>query len=214
MNLLKEFLIKELNINDSDIFEKFELYNKYLLEWNSKINLISRQLTSIESNILNSIFFLSRYDITGSKNILDLGTGGGFPGIPLAILFKNIHIILNDSVRKKTNALEDMTKRLGLKNTEIVCGRAEELSEDKKYYKKYDFVVVKSVSALKNLYAWGNRFLKNDGKIICIKGGDMQKEIKEFGGKVKIGIINFDFEEKYKIEDKKIVILNSQQKIL
>lgn len=206
MDLLKEFLRKELNITDLKITEEFECYNKLLLDWNSKINLISRKLDSVESTILNSIFFLTKYDISKYNNILDLGTGGGIPGIPLSILYPEIQFTLLDSIRKKTLAVEDMILKLKLKNIRIETGRAEDISKEKEYRHKFDLVIAKSVSSLKNLYWWGKDFLKKDGKIICIKGGDISDEIRELGKQTKI--IDFDFDDKYKIEDKKIVIIN------
>ena len=207
MELLKEFLIKELHIEDAQVFEKFELYNNLILEWNEKINLISRKLDSVESTILNSIFFLTKYDISKCKDILDLGTGGGIPGIPLAIINPDINFLLLDSIKKKMLAVEDIITKLKLSNIRIITGRAEELSKEKLFKNKFDIVISKSVSTLHNLYNWGRGFLNKDGKIVCIKGGDVQKENIELDKKIKTEIINFDFEEKYKIEDKKIVIL-------
>lgn len=209
MQTLKTFLSEELNIKSEDIFEYFLSYNKYLLEWNSKVNLISRQMKSIESNVLNSIFFLKKFDLSKHKKIIDIGTGGGFPGMPLAILYPEIEFVLADSIRKKINALSDITKKLNLKNINTLWGRAEEISKLKNHHKRYDLVISKSVSTLYNHFIWGKDLLNKKGTILCIKGGDLQKEFDELN-KIK-GIsceeIGFQFREDYKIENKKIVII-------
>ncbi|HEY5534494.1 MAG TPA: 16S rRNA (guanine(527)-N(7))-methyltransferase RsmG [Ignavibacteria bacterium] len=209
MQTLKTFLSEELNIKSEDIFEYFLSYNKYILEWNSKVNLISRQMKSIESNVLNSIFFLKKFDLSKYKKIIDIGTGGGFPGVPLAILYPGIEFVLADSIRKKNNALSDIMGKLNLKNTNTIWGRAEEISKLKNHRNRYDLVISKSVSTLYNLFIWGKNFLNKKGAILCIKGGDLQKEFDELK-KIK-GIsceeIGFQFREYYKIENKRIVII-------
>src|SRR5690606_3538736 len=128
MHLLEKFLSEELKIKETDLFLKlFSEYQTLLLEWNYKINLISRKSDSIENHILNSIFFLTKYPLTGKESIVDVGTGGGFPGIPLKILYPELSLTLLDSITKKTMVLEDITQKLGL-DAVILSGRAEEIS--------------------------------------------------------------------------------------
>jgi 16S rRNA (guanine527-N7)-methyltransferase len=209
MHLLKSFLSDELHIAGNDTFDKFREYNKHLLDWNNKINLISRKMTSIESNVLNSIFFLTKYEIKKCNQIIDIGTGGGFPGVPLAILFPEIKFTLIDSIRKKINALSDIIHKISIKNAECICGRAEEVSILKKHFMKYDIVISKSVSSLFNLFSWGKDYLNDNGTILSIKGGNLSKEIAELS-KVKdiqFEVLNFDFDSSYNIEDKKLVII-------
>jgi 16S rRNA (guanine527-N7)-methyltransferase len=210
MQTLKLFLGKELNIKDDKIIDKFRNYNKLILEWNSKINLVSRKTTSIESHILNSIFFLTKYSIPQNSRIIDIGTGGGFPGIPLKFLRNDLNITLLDSIQKKINAVTDITFKLGLKEIHSICGRAEDLAEKKEYSKKFDIVIAKSVSSLDNLYSWSIKLVKDKGKMIFIKGGDIKEEISALRNKYKnvnCEIIEFEFDDIYGIEDKKIVII-------
>jgi 16S rRNA (guanine527-N7)-methyltransferase len=209
MQLLKKFLSEELNIPKEDIYVQFERYNKLLMEWNNKVNLISRQLDSIESIVLNSIFFLTKFDLSKYKTIIDIGTGGGFPGVPLAILFPEKEFTLLDSIRKKINALSDITRKLNLKNAVPLWGRAEEISKFKKHNNKYDLVISKSVSTLSNLFNWGKDFLDKNGIMICIKGGDLKEELDGLLNikHISFDVIDFKFRKEYTIEDKKIVII-------
>jgi len=207
MHLLKEFLINELNIDDEIIYEKFLLFNDLILEWNSKINVISRKNVSIENIVLNSIFFLKRFDFNTKAKVLDIGTGGGFPGIPLKILFPDISIVLCDSIKKKITVVEDIIEKLGFQNAEAICSRAEELFKSKK---TFDYIVSKSVAPLQDLYGWTNSLLNKNGKFLCIKGGDILKEtndIKKRVRKIKVDVIDFSFNQKFSIEDKKLVVI-------
>jgi len=179
MEIIRKFLMEELNIADDEIMRQFELYNELILSWNSRINLISRKQQSIEQNLLDSVFFLSKFKLKGDEYVMDTGTGGGFPGIPLKILFPGIRVTLLDSTLKKINALSDIVKSLGLNDTEAVRGRAEEVSGDEKFRFKYDAVVTLYVSSLVNIYKWCKGFLRNDGYMICLKGGDLREEIRD-----------------------------------
>lgn len=212
MQLLEDFLTNELGLNDTD--EKMDLfteYQNYLLEWNKKINLVSRKTDSIETHLLNSLFFIKEYPLKGFEKIIDIGTGGGFPGIPLKIIYPDISITLLDSINKKVTVVSDIIQKLGFINAEAVCGRAEEISTQNRFNKKYDIVISKAVSTLDNLYNWGHEFLNDNGKFICIKGGNVSDEIsgliKSYPG-IKTQVLDFLLPEKYNIEDKKIVIIN------
>jgi len=208
MKLLEKFLEEELGITDGGIRNKFEEYNSLVLGWNSKINLISRKNESIEDIVLNSVFFLKNYDLKFDSEILDIGTGGGFPGIPLKILFSGLRVTLVDSIRKKIIALSDIIGRLNLSDTKAVCGRAEELSD--MFRKRYDYIVSKSVAPLTNLVAWSKELLKDNGEMLCIKGGNLESEIsglKRAYPNVSVGILEHSFDKIYKIDDKKLVII-------
>ena len=211
MKILSVFLKKELCITNTDIsISQFEKYEELLLDWNKKLNLVSRKTTSIEEHILNSIFFLTKYKLDGNENLIDIGTGGGFPGIPLKILYPKMKLTLVDSIRKKVKALDDIIVKMNFKVTKAVYSRAEDLSNKKDYSQKYDIVISKTVAPLDKLYDWGHGFLNKDGKMICVKGGDISDEINSFKKKnqnIKFNVINYRFDSVYNIEDKKIVLI-------
>lgn len=209
MKLAEQFLIQELGIlQPLEILNKFNRYEKLLLEWNEKINLVSRKTGSIENHIINSIFFLKKYPLKGSEKIIDIGTGGGFPGIPLKILYPELEITLLDSIRKKITVVSDIAEKMNL-GIEVLTGRAEELSKKQNYKAKFDVVISKAVSTLDNLYTWGHDFLNDSGRMVCLKGGDLKTELSELLHKntVKTEIIEYSFPSEYNIEDKKIVII-------
>lgn len=209
MKRLAEFLESDLMLPDvSILLDKFKEYQNYLMEWNSKINLISRKAAGIEDHLLNSIFFLHKYNLDSVKKVCDIGTGGGFPGIPLSILFPEKEFTLVDSITKKTTALTGICEKLKLKNVDIVNSRAEELPMKK----SFDAVISKAVANLYDLYKWTNELISNKGVLLCIKGGDISDEINELNSKsqnIKINIIEFDFPDKYKLEDKKLVTIKN-----
>lgn len=214
MNLLNKFIEKDLGLNPDKYENQFLMYEKLLLDWNKNINLVSRKTISIEDHILNSVFFLNKYNFSQVKKVADIGTGGGFPGIPLKILFPSIELTLIDSIRKKVNVLEDIVKKMGFEYVNTLCGRAEEIAADKKQGNKYDVVISKAVAPLDKLYLWGKDFLNENGEMLCIKGGNIDEELTELNslkikGKFKfdIKLINFDFESPCKIEDKKLVLI-------
>jgi len=214
MQILKLFLEKELKINSKKIIEQFINYEKFLFDWNSKINLVSRKTYSIESHILNSIFFFTKYTFPVNSKIIDIGTGGGFPGIPVKFLMSGLDMTLADSIQKKIKALTDIVSKLGLNSVRSVCGRAEDLAKKKDYSKKFDIVIAKSVSTLENLYTWSIELVKNRGEMIFIKGGDISEEIISLENKFKninYKIINYNFDKIYGIEDKKIVVINNKK---
>ena len=210
MKLLRKFLSEELNLDPEIYIKEFIRYEELLLEWNKKINLVSRKTDSIEDHILNSIFFLTKFNFENTKNIADIGTGGGFPGIPLKILYPDLKLLLVDSILKKVNVLNDIIEKMKLENVKAVCGRAEIVSREKEYENKFDTVISKAVAGLDKLYDWGDGFLNDKGTMICIKGGDIQKEMTELNNlryNIKVEVVNFDFEVSYGIEDKKIVVI-------
>jgi 16S rRNA (guanine527-N7)-methyltransferase len=196
MKQLIKFLREEFSISNEKIINDFSLYNELILKWNSKINLISRKQNSIEKNILDSVFFLTKHSLKGDERILDAGTGGGFPGIPLKIIYPDIKLTLLDSTKKKIIAVNDIITKMGLNNTDAVWGRAEEKSKEREFKGKYDVVIALAVSTLENIYKWCNGFLKKEGYIICLKGGDILDELKaaaKFRAKINIEIIEYTF---------------------
>ncbi len=160
-----------------------ELYNL----WNSQINVISRKDIDLlyERHVLHSLGIAQVMLFLPGENVLDVGTGGGFPGIPLAILFPDTRFHLVDSIGKKIKVVQEVAKALGLTNLNASHLRAEQLDE------KFDFVVSRAVTQLKDFYPWVRGKFNKDSKnalpngVLYLKGGDLEQEIKESGLKVQ-----------------------------
>ncbi|MBS1492447.1 MAG: 16S rRNA (guanine(527)-N(7))-methyltransferase RsmG [Bacteroidetes bacterium] len=207
METLKKFLEKELKIEDSGIYQQFLQYNELLMEWNSKINLVSRKLESIENNIINSIFFLTKYKLENKFSLVDIGTGGGFPAIPLKILFPDARILCVDSIAKKIKVVKDVIDKMGLRKINAIVGRGEVIGKDKDYKHQFDYVTAKAVAPIKEVKIFGEDFLKSNGKYILIKGGDISEEVNAMRDKPKI--ILYEGMEEYGVEDKKLVVIKA-----
>ena len=185
---LKDFNIK---INDEQI-KKFMNYMNLLLEWNEKINLTA--ITQPEEvklkHFVDSLTVL-KY-INDDDKVIDIGTGAGFPGIPLKIMNKNTKITLLDSLNKRINFLNIVIEKLDLSNIQAIHGRAEEIARNKFYREKYDVVVSRAVANLSTLTEYMLPFVKVGGKCICMKGANVNEEleraqnaIKELGGEIE-----------------------------
>lgn len=178
------------------------------IEWNSKINLVSRKdLPHLyERHILHSLSVCKFFSFNSSCCILDVGTGGGFPGIPLAIMFPEAQFTLVDSTGKKIRVVEDVIRQIGLKNCRALQARAENLKE------KYHFVVSRAVTnfndfakLVRNRIIPG-QVLGTPNGIIYLKGGDFENEIRGFKDKVEIFLLRDHFEEEF-FTTKKIIYL-------
>lgn len=168
---------------------KFDQLVPLYQEWNEKINVISRLDIEnlIERHVLHSIAIAKVVSFQPGAQILDLGTGGGFPGIPLAILFPECNFVLVDGTGKKIRVVQEVATALGLENVTAIHGRAEEI----KMSGQFDFVVTRAVATLDKLLLWSQRFLKKKhthilpNGILALKGGNLSAEIRELPGKGK-----------------------------
>lgn len=167
-------------------------------EWNSKINVISRKDIEflVERHILHSLAIAKVMSFKSGAKILDVGTGGGFPGVPLAILFPEVDFVLVDSIGKKIKVVNEISTAIGLKNLNAYHKRAEEIKD------KFDFVVSRAVTRLENFTPWvegkfkkqNNHALKNG--ILYLKGGDIDEELESTQYPyIKYPISNFFIEE-------------------
>jgi 16S rRNA (guanine527-N7)-methyltransferase len=160
-------------------------------EWNSKINVISRRdIDSLyEKHVLHSLSIAAAFKFTDGTEIIDIGTGGGFPGVPLAIFFPRVKFHLVDSIAKKLKVVDAIANEIGLKNITTEHIRAEETRN-----RKFDFAVSRAVASLKDLWRWSKPLLRSSKLstkysvlstqtpgLICLKGGDLAKEISESG---------------------------------
>ncbi|NHA07120.1 16S rRNA (guanine(527)-N(7))-methyltransferase RsmG [Mucilaginibacter sp. HC2] len=186
----------------SQIEQLPELYNL----WNSQINVISRKDIDLlyERHVLHSIGIAQVMSFLPGESVLDVGTGGGFPGIPLAILFPETRFHLVDSIGKKIKVVQEVAKALGLTNVKASHLRAEQLDE------KFDFVVSRAVTQLKDFYPWVRGKFSKDSKntlpngILYLKGGDLEQEIKESGLKVQQYHLKDYFSEEF-FETKQVI---------
>lgn len=151
-------------------------------EWNQQINVISRKDFEhfYERHVLHALAIAKFITFKEGSSIIDLGTGGGFPGIPLAILFPTTQFTLIDGIGKKIKVVEEVVSALALQNVIPIKGRAEELKE------KFDFVVSRAVAPMQELSNWSQKLIKKEDQhavpngIIALKGGDLKEELKPF----------------------------------
>jgi 16S rRNA (guanine527-N7)-methyltransferase len=169
-------------------------------DWNSKINVISRKdIDSLyEKHVLHSLSIAAAFELEDGMEIIDIGTGGGFPGIPLAIFFPNIKFHLADSIAKKLKVVSAIASEIGLQNVTTQHIRAEEIKN-----RKFDLAVSRAVAPLKELWQWSKPLLKSNTHsalkpgLICLKGGDLAKEIQESNTKPRILELADFFREEY-----------------
>lgn len=177
--------------------------------WNEKINLISRKDFGYfyQRHVLHSLAICKIFDFVDDTKIMDLGTGGGFPGVPLAIMFPNVNFQLVDSINKKTKALQEIVKELNLNNVSVVNQRAEQVDGS------FDFVVCRAVAKLNQLKSFTKGKISNKHNhsfkngLICLKGGDLNSEINQNQSNLQVSLISDFFEEDFFIE-KKIIYLH------
>ena len=155
------------------------MYKNLVLEWNEKINLtaITNDYEFAVKHFVDSLT-INKY-IEPDKTIIDIGTGAGFPGVPLKILNENNKIVLFDSLNKRLKVLEDIIEKIELTNIETLHGRAEETFKNKQYREKYDVAVSRAVAALNVLVELMLPAIKIGGICICMKGNNAEDEIKE-----------------------------------
>lgn len=172
-------------------------------DWNSKINVISRKdIDSLyEKHVLHSLSIAAVFSFEPGMEVLDIGTGGGFPGIPLAIFFPGVKFHLVDSIGKKLKIVDAVSAALDLKNVTTQHTRAEEIKN-----RKFDFVVSRAVAPLKELWKWSKPLITTKPQIInpefkpgliCLKGGDLTMEIQESGTRPRVMEIAEIFPEEF-----------------
>ncbi len=193
---------------DENQKRQIKLLQELYSEWNNKINVISRK--DIDSiyihHVLHSLALAKFIDFKEINHVLDVGTGGGFPGIPLAILFPNTQFHLIDSIGKKITVVNEVSKALGLTNVVAEQIRAENIKN------KYNLVVCRAVTRLKDFYQWMIISKINKTPLACLKGGDLHEEMSEFKSyfpnkTIKLFNISDCFSDDF-FETKKVILVN------
>lgn len=198
--------------------EQIQRYTKELLYWNAKVNMISRK---DEENIwvrhiMHSLAPLKYVDIPFKSNCLDIGSGGGLPGIPIAIASNQIKMLLTDSIKKKVKMMAMFADHSGVKHLKARQVRVEELSREKEYKSSFDYIFARGVARAEKLFTWTDKLLKPQGQWILLKGGDLSEEIEEARAahpKIDIKEIKIDFfgVDWFAREDKKLLICSRRK---
>ena len=204
MTIIKKYFP---NLSEKQL-QQFEQLDALYRDWNAKINVISRKDIDnlYEHHILHSLGIAKLINFSDGTEIIDLGTGGGFPGIPLAILFPNVKFKLIDSIAKKILVATEISKAIGLENVTLKQHPMQEVKE------KFDFVVSRAVMPLDKLAALSKKNIKKEQKnampngIICLKGGEVTEEIAPFKRIAEVFDLSDFFEEEF-FETKKVIYL-------
>ena len=179
MEIIKKYFDDFTETQTEQFAQLQELYS----DWNEKINVISRKDIDFlyERHVLHSLAIAAVNNFHDGAQIVDIGTGGGFPGIPLAIFFPEVEFLLSDSIGKKIKVVRGVADAIGLKNVTAVHTRVEEIKG-----RTFDYAVSRAVAPLKDLWFWTNKMIRK-GKagddlpngLICLKGGDLKKEMAD-----------------------------------
>ena len=189
---LEEANKNNIKVNDEEV-ENLYKYMIGIIEWNDKVNVtaITEERLFIVKHFIDSL--LINHYLQGKEKIIDIGTGGGFPGIPLKILNQDKKFTLIDSVNKKLNVIRDLSEKIGLDNLEIIHIRAEDFASKKEYREMYDVATTRAVSNLSTILEYMLPFVKVGGIAVCMKGPNYKEELEE--AKKAIEILGGKFEQ-------------------
>ena len=205
MKKLKEAFGKLHIPEDEAILEQYEKYMEGILLWNEKINLtaIKEREDFIIKHFVDSILCCNFPEYVNAESVIDIGTGAGFPGVPLAIIGQDKEFVLADSLHKRLKVIDDLTASIGLDNVTTVHGRAEDLARNRDYREKFDLCVSRAVANMSVLTEYCLPFVRVGGFLLAYKGPDAEKEmgqaekaIKILGGKLRrieaVNLVDFD----------------------
>lgn len=193
--------IKDFGIEVNDqMISDLKTYREILVDWNQKMNLtgIEEEKEVFIKHFLDSISAVSNGYIKDGISLIDVGTGAGFPGLPLKICLQNIKLTLLDSLNKRINFLQEVSNTVNLKDIEFIHGRAEDFGKNEDYREKYDVATARAVAGLPILMEFCVPFVKVGGYFVCLKGPNANLELEE--SKVAMDVLGVEFVEKIDIE--------------
>ncbi len=201
MEVIKQYFEELTSVQEQQLAALQPLYR----EWNEKINVISRKDMDnfYAHHVLHSLAIATQFEFPAGMEVMDLGCGGGFPGIPLAIFFPDTTFHLVDSVNKKLKVVQEVAAALKLINITVQHSRAEDIKN-----RQFDAVVSRAVAPLKDLWYWSRPLLRKPAYgqtirgLICLKGGDLAREISESGTRPRVWDIGERFEQHPFFHDK------------
>ena len=195
--------LEQLNIPfDEEIIEKYRLYMEGIISWNEKVNLtsITDKDEFIVKHYIDSVMCVPCKEFQNAEKIIDVGTGGGFPGIPLALAAPDKEFVLMDSLNKRIKIINQLCEEIGITNVTAVHARAEELAKNKQHRQKYDLCVSRAVANLSTLSEYCLPFIKQGGWFLSYKGPDTDKELSDAKKAIKILGGQIDREELASLE--------------
>ncbi len=204
---------------DKEQVDLFERYHRDLLHWNEKVNLISRKDEDNiwERHLLHSLGLLTQVEFPQKARVLDIGTGGGFPGLPLKIARQDLRVVCADSIAKKIKLTGMFADHTGLRGITVLNTRVEELVNNPQYAAAFDCIVARAVAPLEELVGWTKALLKKGGHFAFLKGGDLNEEIAHAQQKfpnlnIEVRPLQMRGLEWFEEQEKKIVLASFSQK--
>ena len=166
---------------DQEQINQFDEYYEILVEWNKVMNLtgITEYQEVVEKHFLDSLSIVKVMDMDQAERVIDIGTGAGFPGIPLKIAFPKLDIVLLDSLNKRIRFLDHVIEELGLEGIRTIHGRAEDFARDGKYRERFDLCVSRAVANLSSLSEYCLPYVKVGGRFVSYKSGDIEEEVND-----------------------------------
>ena len=161
--------------------KNFQRYIDLILQWNKRTNLISRKDESkiFENHVMESLAFLLSFELSSNAKVIDVGSGAGFPALPISLIRSDINFLLVESKRMKSLFLKEVASELKLTNVEVLCARVEDLVQKSEYEGRFDFAFSRAVASLTVVYGWVKKLIKLNGFYIAWKGGEVRQEIEQ-----------------------------------